>query len=154
LRKPFSATAILSLTMIFGVSTQAATATIASSSKSIWAATVQAIGEHASVKTLDRDSGLIMTEPTTIDAGFNNRFMGSYVRSPKGLGGFLSTWNGLRVQITATVTEVDVGHSTVALTARYEAFEDNVSHKWVMLASNGSFEDTIMSEIQGKVRQQ
>jgi len=120
-------------------------------SKQIWIASVQSVSKHVTIKSMDRETGLVVSDLTSIPGDFNSKELNDYVVAPKGIAGFLSTWNGLKVQMTANINEIDSAHSTIDLEARYIGYEDNMSHRWVDLRSNGNLERSIISEIRTKL---
>lgn len=66
-------------------------------------------------------------------------------------GGFLSTWNGLRVNLTVVVTEPELGKTQVTVSAHYEAFENNVQHAWLVCQSNGGLENRLLMRLAQKI---
>jgi hypothetical protein len=117
----------------------------------VWPAIVSEIGLDYPVKAVEKDSGLITTEFVSVPAGYNNEGMSQWVLPP---GGFLSTWDGLRVTLSAVVEEVEPGKTQVNLRAHYEAFESNVSKSWIICQSNGNLENQIFDKIAARLNSQ
>ena len=105
---------------------------------------VAQVSQHYPVKVIEKDSGLMTTDIVSINAGFMNSQARRWIVLP---GGFLATYQGLRMTLTVLVTEPEPGKTTVNLRTHYEAFEDNVSHAWVVCESNGSLENDLLREI-------
>lgn len=135
----------------FAQRASAAPETLNGSSKQIWIASVQSVSKHATIKSMDRETGLVVTDLTPIPGDFNSKELNNYVVAPGGLAGFMSTWNGLKVQMTVNINELDDTHSTIDLEARYIGYEDNMAHRWVDLRSNGNLERLIVAEIRAKL---
>ena len=117
----------------------------------VWPAIVSEIGLDYPIKAVEKDSGLITTESVSVPAGYGNSNMGQWVLPP---GGFLATWDGLRVSLSAVVEEVEPGRTQVTLRAHYEAFESNVSKSWIVCQSNGSLENQIFDKIAVRLNSQ
>jgi hypothetical protein len=113
----------------------------------VWTALVQEVGLRFPVKAVEKESGLLTTDFVSMPAGFNNMNAGRWVHPP---GGFLATWNGLRMSMSVLVTEPQPGKTSVNIRTHYEAFENNVSHSWVVCQSNGGLEHEILSNISVK----
>lgn len=114
----------------------------------VWTALVEQVALRFPVKAVEKESGLLTTDFVAMPAGFNNREAARWVHPP---GGFLATWNGLRMNMSVLVTEPLPGKTTVNIRTHYEAFENNVSHSWVVARTNGSLEHEILSNIAMKV---
>ena len=115
----------------------------------VWPLVVEEISQQYPIKVIEKDSGLITTEFVSINAGFANNNAWRYVQPP---GGFLATYDGLRVTLTAIVTEVETNKTRVNLKTHYEAFEDNVSHSWKVCESNGSLESAMLQKVRSRLR--
>ena len=59
----------------------------------------------------------------------------------------MATWDGLRMNMSVLVTEPEAGKTHVAIRTHYEAFENNVSHSWIVCKSNGTVEHEILAHI-------
>lgn len=110
----------------------------------VWPLIVSEIGLKYPVRAVEKDSGLLTTDFVSMPAGFNNANMGHWVFSP---GGFLATWAGLRMNMSVLVTEPEAGKTHVVIRTHYEAFENNVSHSWIVCQSNGSLENEVFMRI-------
>ena len=75
--------------------------------------------------------------------------MERYVFPP---GGFLATWDGLRMSMRIMAIESEQGKTMVTINAHHEAFESNVSKSWIVAHSNGSVENQILTSIEQKLR--
>ncbi len=96
-------------------------------------------------KIVEKDSGLIVTDWVSMPAGYNNMNAARYVYPPKM---FLATWAGLRMNMKVIVVELEPGSTQVSVNCHYEAFEDNVMKSWVVVNSNGSVENAILTAIE------
>jgi hypothetical protein len=114
----------------------------------IWPLLVSEVGLNYPVAAVEKDSGLLTTDFVTMPAGYNNMNMTNWVYNP---GGFLATWNGLRMKMNIMVVELEENRTQVSIRAYYEAFENNVSHSWVVCRTNGSLENGILTRIENKV---
>jgi hypothetical protein len=110
----------------------------------VWPLLVSAVGLDYPVKAVEKESGLLTTDFVSISSGYNNMNMGRWVFPP---GGFLATWDGLRMSMSVLVTEPEPGKTHVVIRTHYEAFENNVSHSWIVCQSNGSVEHEILARI-------
>lgn len=110
----------------------------------VWPLVVAEIGLSYPIAVVEKDSGLITTDFVLMDAGYNNRFMTDWVRSP---GGFLAVWDGLRMKMNVMVVEVGAGQTRVSIRAHFEAYEDNARKTWVVCTSIGAVESGILDRI-------
>jgi hypothetical protein len=118
--------------------------TFSAPKNTVWPLLVSEVGLNYPVKAVEKESGLLTTDFVSMPAGYDNANMGRWVFSP---GGFLATWNGLRMNMSILVTEPEPGKTHVVIRTHYEAFENNFSHSWIVCQSNGSLEHEILSHI-------
>jgi len=121
--------------------------TFSATKDQIWPLLVAEVGLNYPVAAVEKDSGLLTTDFVMLPAGFNNGNMGQWVFNP---GGFLATWNGLRMKMNIMVVEVSEGQTQVTIRTHYEAYEDNVSKSWVVCRTNGSMENGILGRIKAQ----
>ena len=157
---PRSSVSILGLTLLalcFGCGTmlaetprqqQQSSVIFAASKDRVWPLLVSEVGLEYPVRVIERESGLISTDWVTIPAGFNNMRAAQWIIP---LGGFLATWEGLRMNMKVMAVEIEPGKTQVTVNCHYEAFESNVRKTWLVAESNGSIESAILSKIEARV---
>jgi hypothetical protein len=123
-------------------------ASFSASKNRVWPLLVSQVGLEYPVRAIEKDSGLITTDWVNLSAGFNNMNAGNWVIRP---GGFLATWNGLRMNMKIMAVETEPGKTQVTINCHYEAFEDNVQHAWLVVNSNGAIEDAILTKIESQL---
>lgn len=128
-----------------------ASQTFDSSKDAVWTALVAEVGQRFPVKAVEKESGLLTTDFVSMPAGFNNRNAGQWIHPP---GGFLATWDGLRMRMSVLVTEPAPGKTNVAIRTHYESFENNVSKSWVVSETNGGLEHSILRSVASSVNTQ
>ena len=127
---------------------QRISATINAPKDKVWSLIISEIGLEFPVQALEKESGLITTQFVSIPVGFNNSGMERYVFKP---GGWLATWRGLRMKMSVLVVEIDTNTTMITIRAHYEAFENNVTHSWIVAETNGSVENRIITSIESKI---
>ena len=110
----------------------------------VWPIVVQEIGLNYPVKAVEKDSGLLTTDLVSMPAGYDNMRMNEWVFPPRF---FLATWGGLRMTMSVLVTEPETNRTQVLIRTHYEAFENNVSHLWIVCESNGGLENSLLGRI-------
>lgn len=110
----------------------------------IWPLLIAEVALSYPVAAIEKESGLLTTDFVSMPAGFNNQNMTKWVFHP---GGFFATWNGLRMKMNIMVIEIGTDKTKVIIKAHYEAFENNVSKKWVVCRTNGVVEYGILTRI-------
>jgi hypothetical protein len=105
---------------------------------------VAQVGLLYPVKAIEKESGLITTEFVSLPAGYNNVNQTQWILSPEG---FLTTWDGLRMNLSILANEVEPGKTQVTIHTHFEAFENNVSKSWIVCQSNGSLENQILDKV-------
>jgi hypothetical protein len=130
------------------IQTQRTQASLAASKNRVWPLLVSQVGLEYPVRAIEKDSGLVTTDWVTLPAGFNNMDAGNWVIRP---GGFLATWNGLRMNMKVMAVETEPGKTQVTINCHYEAFENNVQHAWLVVNSNGSIENAILTKIESQL---
>lgn len=128
---------------------QRTSAVIESSKDRVWPLIVSSVGLDYPVRAIEKDSGLLTTDWVTLPAGFNNMSAGRWVIPP---GGFLATWNGLRMNMKVMAVESESGKTSVTINCHFEAFEDNVQKTWLVVQSNGAIENDILTRIENAVK--
>ena len=123
-------------------------ATFAASKEAVWPSLVSEVGLEYPVRVIEKASGLITTDWITLPAGFNNRDAEQWIFP---IGGFLATWNGLRMNMKIMVVENEPHKTLVTINCHYEAFENNVQKTWLVGASNGAIENTILSKVEKRL---
>ena len=114
----------------------------------VWELVVSAVAPNFPVQAIEKESGLLSTEFVSVPVGFNNANMAEFVYPPRV---FLGTWRGLRMSMRVLVNEVSSEMTSVAITAHYEAFENNVSKSWMVAESNGALENKILTKIESQL---
>lgn len=125
--------------------------TFTASRDKVWPLLVSEVGLDYPVKAVEKDSGLITTDFVSVPVGFNNSGMEQWVIPPHG---FLYTWAGLRMTISAMIVDADAGRTQVTLRTHYEAFENNVSKSWLTCQSNGNLENQILDKVSSRLNSQ
>jgi hypothetical protein len=142
------------LVFVSGCATQPTVATLPTSrtfkasKDQIWPILVAEIAPKYPTRVVQKDSGLISTDMVSVPVGVFNMGAWNYARQPSM---FLATWNGLRMSLTAMVSETQNGQSTVSISIHYEAFEDNVSKSWIICQTTGQVEAKILDAVEGKL---
>lgn len=110
----------------------------------VWGAVVSLLSEKASIKNIDKASGLITTEEFSIGSGiFSEIELKKVAHPPPSL---LATYSAARASVSVFVTRH--GESTnVHVTARFAGFENNLSHSWLEWPTNGVLENRILDQI-------
>lgn len=147
---------VLSLILLSGCATmssapiqqQRTSAVILAPKDKVWPVLVTVVAANYPIHVVEKDSGLLTTQSVAMPVGFNNAGMNNYILPP---GGFLSTWEGLRMNMQIVVIESEPGKTMVNITTHYEAFESNVSNSWVVVSSNGSIENQILTIVEQQV---
>lgn len=124
---------------------QRTSATISAPKNTVWPLLVSEVALKYPVQAIEKDSGLITTQFVNIPVGFNNMGMERYIFKP---GGFMATWKGLRMNMQIMVIETVPGKTIINITAHYEVFENNMKNTWIVARSNGSTENSILTNIQ------
>ena len=128
---------------------QRTSAVILAPKDKVWPLLVSEVGLNYPVQVIEKESGLLTTQFIQMPVGFNNMYMERYVFPP---GGFLATWAGLRMNMRIMAIETEPGKTMVTVNAHYEAFENNVSKSWIVVRSNGTVENQILTGIEQKLR--
>jgi outer membrane lipoprotein-sorting protein len=128
---------------------QRTSAVFNASKDKVWPLLVAEVGLNYPVAAVEKESGLLTTDFVMMPAGYNNMNMTQWVFNP---GGFLATWNGLRMKMNIMVVEIEPGKTQVTIRAHYEAFENNVSKSWIVCRTNGSMENSILTSIENQIR--
>lgn len=115
----------------------------------VWQLIIEEIGMNYPVQALEKASGLITTQQVRVPVSFNNGDMEKWAYNP---GGFLATWNGLRVSLQIMAIESEGPKTQVSVKCDYQAFEDNVQKAWIPAESNGALENKILSAIETKLK--
>jgi hypothetical protein len=100
----------------------------------VWPLLIQEVGLAYPVKAVEKESGLLTTDSVSMPAGYNN--LNEPVVFPRV---FLATWSGLR-RISILVTEPVTGKTHVVIRTHWEAFENTVSHSWLVCRAMDSGE--------------
>ena len=114
----------------------------------VWPLVISEIRSYYPIKSTQKTKGVVTTDIVSIPAGFNNEKMGQWVIPP---GNRLATWGGLRMNMSILVMEPEPGKTTISIRTFYEAYEDNVSHSWIVCETNGSLEHQILADIADKL---
>ena len=112
----------------------------------VWPQLVAQIAPLYPIKVIEKESGLLTTDFVNMPVGYNNAGQTQWIYSPEG---FLTTWAGLRMSLTAMAVETEPGKTQVTITPHFEAFENNVSKAWQVCESNGSLENDILNKVAG-----
>ena len=110
----------------------------------VWPRLVSAIASNYPVKVADQESGLISTDFVLLPSGFGDCEMIRWAYPP---GVILPEWAGLRMDLTAMVSEPEAGQTRVSIRTHYEAFENGLSKCWIACNSTGSLEKEILGRL-------
>ena len=100
------------------------------------------------IQVLERDSGLISTRLTTMSLPPNRWALGC--DNP---ADFANPWNQLRMDLRVLVEEREPGRTQVTMLCHYEAFKQStLPRAWTIVASKGSLEQDLLSQMQAKLR--
>lgn len=115
----------------------------------VWTAIVSTVSERASIKNIDKASGLLTTEDFSLGSGFTTQLtLQKYAHQPPN---FLGTWGASRGSLTFFVTRK--GEITnVRVTARFHGFEENVTKTWMEWPTNGVLENEMLDRIGKAIR--
>ena len=122
---------------------------MAAHKNTVWPKIIAEVGLQYPVQALEKESGLITTQFVTLPAGYGNYGSGKWIYKP---GGFLATWDGLRMNMRILAVEIEPGKTQVTINCHYEAFENNVSKAWQVVRSNGSLENGILTRIEQNLK--
>lgn len=128
---------------------QRASATYSAPKDKVWPLLVSEVGLNYPIQAIEKESGLISTQFVNLPAGLFNMDQTRYIFPP---GGFLATYNGLRMSMRILAIETAPDTTMVTIRAHYEAFEDNVSKSWKVARSNGAVENRILTNIEQQIR--
>jgi hypothetical protein len=117
----------------------------------VWALLIAEVGLSYPIQAIEKASGLVTTQMGTMNAGFNNQYMGKWVFPPSV---FLGTWDGLRVQMRIVVSEPEPNKTQVVINCLFDAYESNVIKTWVQAQTNGAVENGILTNIEQKLATQ
>lgn len=128
---------------------QRTSAKINASQDKVWSMLIQGFAEQGvPFKIVEKDSGLIVTEDfkfTVQQIGYGNKYMGRYIYAPKG---FLAVWDGLKANLTVSLSPAGESQTNVRIKANYAAYESNVSKSWVPAQSTGSLESAMLDRLE------
>ena len=112
----------------------------------VWGALVAEVSADCPVQNVDKASGLITSQQMSFGGSYGGwRTLEIYAYQPKA---FLATWTGgTRGSLTFYVSSADPTNTTIRVTARFEAFEDNVSKSWHTWESNGVLENKYLGKV-------
>lgn len=114
-----------------------------------WGAIVATLSEKSyPIQTVDKASGLITTQLVVFADGImaQNEIDRIAVRP----SGFLYTWSGGRYSINVYAVQIDSNRTRIKITTHIEAFENNVTHQWMVCYSNGQIEAELFNAIKMK----
>jgi hypothetical protein len=114
----------------------------------VWPAVVSQIALDYPVKAIEKDSGLLTTDFISIPCGFGNMNQTQWIVSPEG---FLTTFDGLRMNMSVLAVETEPGKTQITIRTHYEAYESNVNKAWLVCQSNGNLENQILDKIAGNL---
>lgn len=110
----------------------------------VWPRLVSAITSHYPVKVLDQEEGLITTDPVQLPCGFTGCEMIRWAYPPNVI---FPQWAGLRMNLTAMVSEPEAGRTRVSIRTHYEAFDNGETKNWIVCDSTGSLEKEILNQL-------
>ena len=117
----------------------------------VWGILVSEISTFAVIKTSDKSSGLIVTEPLKVGEGLMSEMvLKEYAYRPSNI---LGKWDAGRAVIS--LYAIPKGSSTtVGIKARFRGFEDNVTHSWMEWPSKGVLENVLLDRIANHIKKQ
>jgi hypothetical protein len=110
----------------------------------VWGVLVSEISAFATIKTIDKTSGLITTEPLNVGTGMMSEIVLKQYeyRTPNLLG----TWSERRA-VLSFYANSQGSSTTVRITAHFAGFEDNVTHSWMEWPTRGVLENMLLDLI-------
>jgi hypothetical protein len=110
----------------------------------VWGVLVSEISAFATIKTIDKTSGLITTEPLNVGTGMMSEIvLKKYAYRPPNL---LGTWGAGRA-VLSFYANSQGSSTTVRITAHFAGFEDNVTHSWMEWPTRGVLENMLLDLI-------
>lgn len=104
----------------------------------MWAAVVHALTDgDSNIKNIDKESGFINTEWTTVSGIGGLDYAPKIAHTPQIL---LATWTACRYRWSIMVTTIDSNHTSINAQAKIEGYESNVSYRWHACPSKGVLE--------------
>jgi hypothetical protein len=107
----------------------------------VWGVLVSDISAFAVIKTIDKTSGSITTEPLNVGRGLMSEIvLKKYAHRPPNI---LGTWDAGRALLS--IFAYSHGSSTtVRITAHFTGFEANVTHSWMEWPTRGVLENMLL----------
>jgi hypothetical protein len=110
----------------------------------VWDVLVSEVSSFAVIKTMDKASGLITTEPLRVGTGLMSEIvLKEYAHRPANI---LGTWDAGRA-ILSIFANAQGSSTTVRITARFAGFEDNITHSWMPWRTKGVLENVLLDRI-------
>jgi hypothetical protein len=116
----------------------------------VWPTVVSEIQSRYAIAAIDEGNRCLTTHVFPVEVGRENLYMGRYVLRPRPWPTF-AMWHGLRARLAIRIVANGTDASVVAITACYEAFEDNVIGGWVPVESNGCLEQETLQIIRQRL---
>jgi len=121
---------------------------IAAPFEKVWDALVSTLSEQfIPIKTIDKGSGLIVTEFVTFPR--SQKPIDEIAVKPSG---WLYIWTHIRYAFSIYVTKSGENTTRVKITSSVECYENNVAHGWVLCYSKGVLEKEIFDSIKAKIK--
>jgi hypothetical protein len=110
----------------------------------VWGVLVSEISAFAVIKTIDKTSGLITTEPLNMGAGLMSEIvLKKYAHRPPNI---LGTWDAGRALLSIFANSKG-SSTTLRITAHFAGFEANVTHSWMEWPTRGVLENMLLDLI-------
>ena len=110
----------------------------------VWGALISEISKFAVIKTSDKTSGLIVTEPLNVGTGLMSEIvLKKYAHRPPNI---LGTWDAGRVLLSIFANSQG-SYTTVRIMAHFAGFEANVTHSWMEWPTKGVLENMLLDLI-------
>lgn len=116
----------------------------------VWAAAVSCVASKVDVDRVEKDSGLITSKRLTFGSSFSGWVtLEKYAYTPKVL---MATWSGgTEVTLTFLISPINESRTSLKVTGRFRAFENNVTKSWHTWESNGRYEREYIDEIKSSL---
>jgi hypothetical protein len=120
----------------------------------VWTIVVAEVGIDYPILDADKENGLLTSQTVPVPLGNwnTNKVIRRWVLSPG--PNLMMGYSGLRVRVSAQVSEPQAGATHIEVRAHYEGFEGPMGSyygKWVALSSNGALEREILERIAQKI---
>jgi len=114
----------------------------------VWNALAATVGMEFPIQVLERESGLLVTRPSSMALPTSRWALGCENPSD-----FANAWNQLSLELRVLVEEREPGSTQVTLNCLYEADKQSTSPRaWTRVGSNGTLERLLIENVQGRLK--